>query len=309
MINQEQLIKEIKYLSESIRRKHRALKLGVSEREKFLEDTFKPVIKPIMEIEKKIQTVMPLENKEDSFIEEREIQSVIPEENKEDRFIEEEEEENKTTSTIDGEKKEEEEGSSNLSILAQNIPSKSLLARKYYLKMLHAAPTSKKYHIYGARMTDNGLYIGNSIINVTPTNDIYIGGKKYKGTNGLFELIFKQEPTKYNENDLKTFKTICEETNAHRKAYSNNNPVYRNRSKKYRLIISKLFPTRLNKQVEGSGVGIKNMYDTNIIYYNNINKLVDRLRLLYEAVQAGHTGVDNEIIALTEELRSRGVIE
>jgi len=58
-----------------------------------------------------------------------------------------------------------------------------------------------------------------------------------------------------------------------------------------------------------SGEGLKNTQETNIIYYSNINKLVDRLRVLHQAVNAGHTGLDNEIIALTTELRNRNVIE
>ncbi len=53
---------------------------------------------------------------------------------------------------------------------------------------------------------------------------------------------------------------------------------------------------------------MKNLYETNIIYYNNVNKLVDRLRLLWESKQAGHSGLDNEIVAVTDELRKRGYI-
>ena len=37
MVNQEKLLKEIKTLSDSIRQKNRALKLGISEKEQFLE--------------------------------------------------------------------------------------------------------------------------------------------------------------------------------------------------------------------------------------------------------------------------------
>src|SRR5436190_11255200 len=56
MADQEKLVDEIKSLSDSIRRKHRALRLGVSEREQFLESTFKPVIGPLSDISKKLDS-------------------------------------------------------------------------------------------------------------------------------------------------------------------------------------------------------------------------------------------------------------
>lgn len=50
MVNQEKLLKEIKSLSDSIRQKNRALRLGINEKEKFLETTFKPVTNPLNQI-------------------------------------------------------------------------------------------------------------------------------------------------------------------------------------------------------------------------------------------------------------------
>lgn len=50
MGSQEKLVKEIKSLSDSIRRKNRALRLGINERDKYLETTFKPIIEPIKEL-------------------------------------------------------------------------------------------------------------------------------------------------------------------------------------------------------------------------------------------------------------------
>ena len=137
-------------------------------------------------------------------------------------------------------------------------------------------------------------------------NNLTIKQKTFKGTPGLFELVFKNVPTKYTSLDLKLFKQILKLTNAHKKNYAPNSPIYRNKSKKYLSIIEKLFPPRSAKS--GQGMSLKDVYKTNIIYYNNVNKLVNRLRLLYEAKHAGHTGVDNEIVALTGELRNRGYI-
>jgi hypothetical protein len=112
-------------------------------------------------------------------------------------------------------------------------------------------------------------------------------------------------PAKYTAQDLKWFKDIALTTNMHKKKYLTTGPVHRNTTKKYKNVIAKLFPT----QKTGSGITYKNAKKANIIYYNNVNKLVKRLKLLHEAKLAGHTGVYNEIVALTDELRERGYIE
>lgn len=49
----------------------------------------------------------------------------------------------------------------------------------------------------------------------------------------------------------------------------------------------------------------KNMFS----YWNDPNELVDRLRLLISSTSAGHTGHNNEIISIIEELRESNIIE
>lgn len=44
-------------------------------------------------------------------------------------------------------------------------------------------------------------------------------------------------------------------------------------------------------------------------YWNDVNELVSRLRLLISSASAGHTGHNNEIVAIIEELREANVIE
>jgi len=307
MVDQERLVDEIKSLSDSIRRKHRALRLGVSEREQFLESTFKPVVGPLTEISRKLdnsivqstdgENVNVAKENSTGSDDEGDMGSMIYENDTEDSV----KDVDRSTSTP-GE-------ASNLSLLGDNIATKGVLGRKYLVKMLHQAPSNSKYHVYGARMTDRGLVMGNSKVEMDNDDNLSIGGKTYEGTKGLFELIFKQTPSKYTAKDLKLFKKICQETNAHKKHYSSDQPIHRNRSSKYNKIISVLFPPKVTKSKRVTGDGLKTTQHTNIIYYNNINKLVDRLRVLYEAVEAGHTGLDNEIVALTEELRNRNVIE
>lgn len=199
---------------------------------------------------------------------------------------------------------------SRLSLIGRYIRDKGLLSRKYIVKMLHSSPPKRKYHVYGARLENEGIMIGNSKIFVDESDNLQINNEIFKGTPGLFELIFTSNPTNYTTTDLRTFKKILITTNAHKKNYTSSLPIHKNTSIKYRNIISKLFPTKKISVSSPSSQGfkMKNIYDTNIIYYNDINKLVNRMRLLYEAKEAGHTGVDNEIIVLTNESKNKGYI-
>jgi hypothetical protein len=357
MNSQEKLIKEIKTLSDSIRKKHRALKLGISERDKFLERTFKPVIDPLKEVSNKLgklsegEIILPyqgsdVKNEEESDVDTQE-ESDDSDHDRSKGLIEEEEDESEHDQSKDMIEEEGDESNmdvikedgdksdiSNISRLGVDIKFKGDLGRKYLLKMLQSAVPNKNYHVYGARLEGDGIMIGNSKLDVDEKDNIIINGKQYKGTIGLFELVFKTKPVNYSNDDLLTFKNICLETNAHKKGYDSNSNVHRNQSEKYKSIISNLFPSRLeknkkrfmsteevvpfytirkkrkvNKESGTSGSGLfKSNYNTNIIYYNNLNKLVNRMRLIHEAMEAGHTGLQNEWVALVDELLNRGII-
>lgn len=54
----------------------------------------------------------------------------------------------------------------------------------------------------------------------------------------------------------------------------------------------------------GTGRSCPNMYK----YWNNVNELVARLRLLVSSKSSGHTGHDNEILSIIEELREADII-
>lgn len=341
MSTQKELLKEIRVLSDSIRKKNLALKVGLMARNRYLEDTFKPIIDPLNKLNdtvKRPSLSAQEENKQyvkqqktpetsdadiestskttDSATEEEEDlrdekEGGEEEEEEIEEVVEEEIKTDKEGEGGDSDNQPESESPTNISVLSQEIGNKGPLSRKYILKMLHGARPRPKYHVYGARLESDGLRIGDSKLTVDDNDNIKVKGQVFKGTAGLFQLIFEPIPKKYSKNDLKNFKFLCILTNSHRKAYSPSTPVHRNRSEKYTKIIAKLFSNYRGKQRKstGKGMSMKSVYDTNIIYYNNVNKLVDRMRLLYESIQAGHTGLNNEMVALTEELKSRGYIK
>lgn len=160
-------------------------------------------------------------------------------------------------------------------------------------------------HVFGIRRENGYDKIGNQTVNINDSI-LNVGNNKYELSEGLKELLTKSKPQlNYSNEDLKIYKQILMQTNAHLVKYQDGNDIQANKSYKYRYIISKLF----NKKKAGGGIEFKNTMYPNIIYYDDVNELIDRLRLLHAEKQSGNTGVDNEIISIQEELREIGLIE
>lgn len=312
MKDQEILLKEIKALSNSVREKTQALKLGLSDRNRFLEETFKPIVEPLKKLKETLKPERTEDFNEVGFKKDPLSTATYKTTSESTSDLTEDDEmqyEEESVHTGDETKQTMSEDSpTNLSILSRDIPEQGPLTRKYILKMLHSGGKASRYHVYGARLEQDGLHIGDARLEIDNADNIIINGQSFKGTRGLFELIFKSTPEKYTKGDLNKFKNICTLTSTHRKSYSKNAPIHRNKSTKYKDVISKMFSTIRGKSKKGSGMTMKSVYDTNIIYYRDVNKLVDRMRLLQQSIDAGHSGLDNEMIALTEELKGRGFV-
>ena len=76
----------------------------------------------------------------------------------------------------------------------------------------------------------------------------------------------------------------------------------------------KIVKEKINQQQKGSGIkkgiGRGNGNDSSLIYYNNPQQLIDRLKLLIGSKKAGNTNpeIDNEIIGISDELIKKGLI-
>lgn len=174
------------------------------------------------------------------------------------------------------------------------------LPRKYIHEML----TDEKHefdHKYGVRHNPDTekFYIGNSQLKINGSNFI-IQNKVYKGTKGLYELLFKKRPKNFTINDEQTYKEIVIKTNAHRRYYHPQKQIDGSKLDKYKKIISK---------IEGKGMLMEvtnNKLD--YIYWDDPNELVQRLRLLIASEQAGNNSHQNEINSLIEELQEAQII-
>jgi hypothetical protein len=106
---------------------------------------------------------------------------------------------------------------------------------------------------FGIRRDDDGQFrIGRSLIEVDGNSNVYVDGKSYEGTSGLFELLTRKKVNKslITTRDLKNYRRILETTSAH---LENNNPVgpiKTTRGVKFREVISHLFPASNKRGVE-----------------------------------------------------------
>ncbi|XP_071052792.1 uncharacterized protein [Onthophagus taurus] len=173
---------------------------------------------------------------------------------------------------------------------------------------------------YGVRALTDGLYIANQPITFDGKN-ILVGEFTYTGTPGLYELLFKNKPGKFTLPDARNYKDILQRSNVHKRDYDASKSIITDdENEKFVNIIKPIsLGQRPNvywarywpKPKTGSGHLNKLLVPAAIKeyeYWDDVNELVDRLRLLLASEAAGHTAHHNEIISLIEELREAQVI-
>ncbi|KAL4111835.1 hypothetical protein QTP88_015718 [Uroleucon formosanum] len=130
----------------------------------------------------------------------------------------------------------------------------------------------KSYDIdktYGPKIRANGsVHLGKKEINLVD-NTLTIGDISYPLTQRLGNLIFSKNPKLYTKNDLDAYKSILIQTSAHLTA---DEKKIKKGGNKYYEIIHNLFRS-------GGGLSIK-LQKHNLVYWNDPNELVERLKLL-----------------------------
>lgn len=173
--------------------------------------------------------------------------------------------------------------------------------------------------LYGFRTVDGEIMLGNDAVKVkgsTPSSLKYaVGNKSFPITSGLTELLLNDNPKYYNAKDLETYKKMLSHTSAHKASFKRHGYIRKNvESEKYNKIIKTLFSSKkkVGACIEKPKMDFKvasKVGKINYTYWDDPNELVDRLRLLIASQSAGHTGHDNEIISIIEELREAKLIK
>ena len=178
---------------------------------------------------------------------------------------------------------------------------------------------------YGIKFDGKYAMLGDTIVSIQD-NDLGIGNKVYEGTVGLWELLTKQAPENYEDNDVANYLAILRQTKAHLKP---DGTIKANKGEKYKKFIKPLYKAMQKEKVRYEVARIKaaspassrdstpeSRPDTDsdvsgsgiIVIPSNVNDIVARHHLLFGSLNAGNTGVFNELQALTHELFKRSLL-
>ena len=174
------------------------------------------------------------------------------------------------------------------------------IAAEYLEKYLN--PEGEVDRTFGIYLDKDGTWkIGNEKVDLDG-NDLIIGGEKYEGTRGLWELIVSNEPSEqnYDDGDLASYSEIMVNTNAIRRDNDPTNPRPKSsKSRKWTNVVKDIWSNR--KTYEGQGT-------KTIVIPSDPNALLERLDLLMASKEAGNTGARNELVSICDELLRQRVI-
>jgi hypothetical protein len=107
---------------------------------------------------------------------------------------------------------------------------------------------------YGLRKKGDRFFMGKSDVTVDTNSDLYIKGKHFKGTRGLWKLLTPKRVDNQlvSEDDLKQYKAILDLTSAHLEGYATGAPIHISRGAKFRTIMAKLFPHTTRRGIVAS---------------------------------------------------------
>lgn len=174
-------------------------------------------------------------------------------------------------------------------------------------------------NLYGVRYDEDSdtFHMGSRRAEFGDGNmTLFFNNKKigsFKLTPELCNTIFlKNPPILLRLSDIQTFKKLLTLSNAAYKDYDVRGGLNVTDSKKSGIVTNIMSPPRLRSK-QGGGINVKNKLlnrkrNVEYVYWNNVKELIDRLKLLWGSRMAGHTGHDNEILSIIEELREEGVI-
>ena len=154
------------------------------------------------------------------------------------------------------------------------------------------------YHM-GKQIGADGKVKENKKILTIAYNNIIVEGEKFRGTDGLWELIMEDRPRKYTKEDEDEYRDLVIKTNVLHRDFDPKNPNPRGSdSYKWMKILSPIWYG--SKNVEGKGV---------VVIPSDPNALLEKLDLLLASQDAGHTGVGNELVSICDELKRQGVLD
>lgn len=185
------------------------------------------------------------------------------------------------------------------------------------------ANPSQRDTTFGIYIKEKRPYLGNLPIFIDD-NIITVGGEKFMGTQGLWELLTLKEPKKYSHDDLEVYEHLILKSSAHRHHNDPTSPQVKSSSgNKYLKLIkpmlirhnmlknqqpSKSLEEEIN-ETSTTGSGLRKILTNapvEYVYWNDLNELLERLYIVYGSMKAGNKNnprLYNEILSIVEELK------
>lgn len=180
---------------------------------------------------------------------------------------------------------------------------------KYLQSQLNKKDSTFDY-TYGIKWDGNKTKLGRKEIEIQG-NDIVVDGDTFDGTIGLWELITKTQPENYTTEDKQNYEALMFQTLPF---LNENDTVRANRGEKYQKIIKPLYLKYKMKSVSREVDKVREMKRRSSFSGSGIqfipsdnNALLKRHKLLISAVNAGNSGVFNELQAINHELYKNGI--
>lgn len=342
-----QLIKQLVKARKDLKNKYKSLKSEIVKSQTNLEKTYHPITKPLKQLIETIEKKEPIITKFESSSPKDEYRSQIKRRETIEKITPKRLYEPSLTETVyetGGENDDTLPGISNsptqhyidesIRQLADMTQDENVVFQEYLSQYDDLPRLYIKENIQDTKgIFDNrfGVHhdieldkfsIGDSEINFDGP-DMIIKNIRYKGTPGLYELMFKKQPIGFNKKDEKEYLDIMKRTNA---LYSKNDPklplmrLTKDTKDKYQRIIAPSLgrprsgsaPTIQTRSKIGKGnitLMRVNNYPPEYKYYDDYNEIIDRLKLLIASEGAGNNAHNNEIISIIEELKEAHIIK
>lgn len=184
------------------------------------------------------------------------------------------------------------------------------------IRQIHEGKKEQDY-IFGPKYdpVKQRYFLGGDEIDFNPDGSISVAQETYAPSPGLWSLIFHKEPENYSPEDVQNYRNILLNTSVHLQENNPGNRVRSANANKYKYLIKNLMvPAHKGVIAQpklGEGLDLMDVKRNSKIeytYWNEVNELVERLRLLIASSEAGNTSHRNEIHEILSELKEGGYI-
>jgi len=150
--------------------------------------------------------------------------------------------------------------------------------------------------------------MGGKRVVIDNDSNLFVDGKIYEGTPGLWELIVMKKPRTgvYDGDDVKHYREIMKRTYAMRHP-ENPQRSAANRWRKWENFMRPIWDKHVQKPKQKAKRQQKKTQGQGFLP-SDPNALCERLELLMASKQAGSTGVRNEIVSICDELLRQKIL-